>query len=146
MTPLVLPPRVRDKLIVLGSGCWYWTAATEPRDGRPLVHWEGRARKAYRVTYEIVRGPIPGGLDLDHLCHSSAPCNEPCPHRRCVNPEHLEPVTRGENLRRESRKVTHCPAGHPYDAWNTRLIDDHRKCRACARIYMQNKRAALRVV
>jgi hypothetical protein len=75
------------------SGCWLWTGAHDakgygfcryPRDGINVV------QNAHRVVYEIERGPIPNGLDLDHLCRNSA----------CVNPDHLEPVSRSVNVRR----------------------------------------------
>lgn len=76
------------------TGCWNWGLQVD-RDGY------GRARRAgetsptaaHRVVYEEIRGPIPSGLDLDHLCRN----------RRCVNPDHLEPVTRTENYRRGLR-------------------------------------------
>lgn len=64
------------------SECWEWTGVLEPTGyGRMSVN--GRNVMAHRICYELHVGPIPDGLFLDHLCHN----------RRCVNPEHLEPVT-----------------------------------------------------
>jgi len=74
-----------------------------------------------------VNGPIPEGLDLDHLCRN----------RWCVNPEHVEPVTRRENLIRGQTTIaqnvskTHCPAGHAYDETNTYYYRGMRQCRIC---------------
>lgn len=75
--------------------CWLWTAATEK--GYGLYRHDGRLSKAHRVVYELLVGPVPTGLDLDHLCRV----------RNCVNPAHLEPVTRAVNLRRgaEARRA-----------------------------------------
>ena len=79
---------------------------------------------AHRWLFERLVGPIPDGFDIDHLCRN----------RPCVNPEHLEPVTRLENIRRAAAIKTCCPAGHPYDEANTytRPGTVHRKCRTCA--------------
>lgn len=79
----------------------------------------------HRWSYEQFVGPIPEGFDIDHLCRN----------RACLNPDHLEPVTRAENIRRASALKTCCPAGHPYTAENTYVRPGtvHRKCRACAR-------------
>jgi hypothetical protein len=94
----------------------------------------------HRVAYELLVGPIPEGLELDHLCRNT----------RCVNPEHLEPVTGRENLMRavsswaaKNAAKTHCPQGHPYDEENTKVKrDGGRACRACGREFMRRKRAA----
>lgn len=108
------------------SGCWLWTAHTAAGYGRFRMNRPRRVACAHRVAYELVVGPIPEGLDLDHLCRN----------RGCVNPAHLEPVTRGENVRRgaKGRLVTHCPQGHEYDGPNT-YVDPKglRHCRACRR-------------
>jgi len=71
--------------------------------GTRSAHRRCETRLAHRIAYQLVVGPIPDGLVLDHLCHTRDPdCadNANCPHRRCVNPAHLEPVTRRENIAR----------------------------------------------
>jgi hypothetical protein len=82
--------RFAKKVEVADSGCWLWTASTN--EGGYGHFWRGPDdwMVAHRFSYEHFVGPIPEGLDLDHLCRV----------RHCVNPEHLEPVTRRENLRR----------------------------------------------
>jgi hypothetical protein len=71
------------------TACWVWQWRIGP-DGYGVVHVRRSPRQAHRVIYESHVGPIPAGLDLDHLCRV----------RACVNPAHLEPVTRAENIRR----------------------------------------------
>lgn len=108
------------------DGCWLWLAHTAAGYGRFRLSNPRRIEGAHRVAYELLIGPIPEGLDIDHLCRN----------RSCVNPAHLEPVTRGENVRRgaRGRLVTHCPQGHAYDEPNT-YVDPQglRHCRACRR-------------
>jgi len=114
------------------SGCWLWMAAVDKK-GYAKVGYNRPPRGygmefAHRVLYEQIRGPIPEGLDIDHLCRV----------RCCVNPDHLEPVTNAENHRRgiaRNAKKTHCPQGHPYDF--TYRNGNHRICRTC-----QNAHAA----
>lgn len=117
-----VPPRAPH----LGP-CWLWTGSLFVKSGRPCFSPMGKRRLAYRWAYEDAIGPIPEGLTIDHLCFVPL----------CVRPDHLEPVTDAENIRRSSahdfwRNKTHCPAGHPYDEANT-YIDGrgHRHCRAC---------------
>jgi len=72
------------------ESCWLWEAGGSAEDGRGVFRRNGRLEQAYRISYELLVGPIPEGLTLDHLCRTPA----------CVNPEHLEAVTMGENIRR----------------------------------------------
>ena len=120
------------------SDCWLWARnviSSKCDYGKIFIN--GKYKLAHRVVYESLVGPIPEGMDMDHLCRVP----------RCVNPQHLEPVTRSENVRRGMAgilqvRVTECPYGHPYTTNNTYVYrDGRRKCRACAREYNRVKRA-----
>jgi hypothetical protein len=108
--------------------CWEWTARRDVLGYGQLL-WNQRAGRAHRVAYEYFVGPIPDGLELDHLCR-----NPPC-----VNPDHLEAVTHRENvLRGESpsarhARKTHCPQGHDYTATRTGATKGKRYCQTCRR-------------
>ena len=88
--------------VVKGDGCWTWTGyITTSGYGRLVV--AGRRVTAHRFAYEALIGPVPPGLDLDHMCHNadaSCPGGVRCAHRACVNPAHLLPATRSDNMRR----------------------------------------------
>jgi hypothetical protein len=120
--------------------CWLWTASTYVA-GYGQFRVAGRTVGAFRFAYELLVGPIPAGLQPDHLCRV----------RLCVRPDHLELVTSAENTRRGDSGAhhaakTHCPQGHPYDDENTYVYDDRRYCRPCHRAhnaaYRARKRAA----
>ncbi|MFI1562215.1 HNH endonuclease [Streptomyces sp. NPDC020490] len=91
------------------GGCWVWTGSVESKGyGAPTIN--GAKRPAHRVAYEDLVGPIPEGLHLDHLCRV----------RRCVNPEHLEPVTSRENaLRGIQTKLTDDQARALHERWRS---------------------------
>lgn len=104
--------------------CWIWTAS---RIGLYGNFWLNGRGYAHRGSYQLFKGPIPDGLEIDHLCRVQL----------CVNPAHLEAVTQRENLIRSDNfagkesRVTHCPKGHPYDEANTIRRRGQRECRAC---------------
>lgn len=107
--------------------CWNWTGHING-GGYGIFHRKRdgvrRRWRAHRLMYEHLVGPIPEGLVLDHLCRNT----------RCVNPEHLDPVTNVENVRRAMALITECPHGHPYSDENTyRCPNGNRRCRECHR-------------
>lgn len=117
-----LPERFWAKVAVTPS-CWLWVAYRDPNGYGRVAMGDG-PRLAHRVAYEALVGAVPDGLDLDHLCRV----------RNCVNPDHLEPVSHAENMRRgEFAQRDHCARGHEYTPENTKLNDKgHRYCRTCA--------------
>src|SRR2546426_12646273 len=76
-------------LVEMSLFCWEWTGK-KFKNGYGCFRIRGRHFMAHRRAYEMCVGPIPCGLDIDHLCRN----------RGCVNPSHLEPVTRRDNLLR----------------------------------------------
>lgn len=110
---------------VEANGCHRWTGHVDPR-GYGRVRVDGRLLQAHRVRYEREVGPIPEGMQLDHLCRN----------RACCNPAHLEPVTGLENIRRGAGYAshTHCKTGHPLSGDNlvaAQLKLGFRRCRIC---------------
>ena len=126
--PSLDPSEIAKGLPWYLSPCWTWLWHKD-RSGYGTVFWKGRGQSVHRVMYELVNGPVPLGLELDHLCRN----------RACFNPQHLEPVTHRENMVRgygwagRNNRKTHCPSGHPYDDENTYRTKDGRRCRACHR-------------
>lgn len=83
-----------DHHVIVTPGCWLWDGNHNER-GYPRVNAHGKnGYKAHRLAYELYVGQIPSGMEIDHLCRN----------RGCVNPDHLEPVTREENNRRMHRR------------------------------------------
>lgn len=121
-----------EKVHITPNGCHQWTAYCS-ENGYGRFYLDGRGLLAHRWSYERHVGPIPHGLQIDHLCRN----------RGCVNPEHLEPVTPSENVRRgtapnlarsRAAELTHCKRGHAFDDENTRIDSKGgRVCLACKR-------------
>ena len=105
--------------------CWEWTASRLPKGYGQFGVAKGHQVYAHRFAYELVVGPIPTGLHIDHLCNNKS----------CCNPAHLEPVTPRENTRRWAATITHCKNGHEYTLENTyrRRDTGGRQCKECER-------------
>lgn len=116
------------------SGCWIWLGSHKRGYGRINVGG-GVVQFTHRVAYELYKGPIPTGMQIDHLCRQPA----------CCNPDHLEAVTprvnsqrssAAESVRRRKAAQTHCKHGHPLTPGNLvrhRTGRRFRQCLTCAR-------------
>lgn len=116
--------------------CWIWPEIVSTNGGYGRF-WDGeRTVTTHRWSYERFVGPIPDGLQLDHLCRV----------RACCNPTHLEPVTQLVNIRRSPRiKPTHCPQGHEYTPETSRTKKTgSRSCVICSNARRRARRAAQR--
>lgn len=122
--------------------CWLWVGAQSGNSGYGGFWAERRHIGAHRWAYEDAYGPIPKGLEPDHLCFV----------RLCVRPSHMEAVTRAVNTQRGNgpaginSRLTHCKAGH--DLANARLERGGRRCRVCqaARERAARQRKRLRTI
>lgn len=113
------------------NGCWLWTGAIQ-NSGYGMLGRGGQKYLAHRFAYTMLVGEIPDGMDIDHKCRV----------RRCCNPDHLEPVTRHENIMRGAgpalnsqrcRSAETCKRGHAFTAENTRRRKGWRICLQCER-------------
>lgn len=149
--------RFLKHITVDSSGCWVFGRYSKDGYGR-FKPWRHMTLAAHRYSYEIHKGSIPSGMVIDHLCR----------RKQCCNPEHLEPVTPKENVRRgvlrevvisrdpaisarfraagrsvrakNARSQTHCKRGHEYTEANTRFFRGIRHCRACAVVRREARR------
>lgn len=131
MMPAFIPVRERiykNSIPEPNSGCWLWLGYVNPK-GYAICSTKNTTKRAHRLSYCEFVGPIPDGMEIDHKCRV----------RCCVNPQHLEPITHAENIRRVLPYVrgpargTHCQRGHPFTSDNiiTNKRDCRRQCRAC---------------
>lgn len=110
------------------DGCWEWTAAKDT-NGYGVFWLDGKQQQAHRVAYEMLVGPIPDGMQIDHICAN----------RLCVR--HLRVCSPWENTHAEHTSTTakinaaktHCPHGHPYSGDNLYVYNGRRECRECRR-------------
>lgn len=146
---VAIPPAIRFWLLVNKAGpipeyrpdlgpCWIWRGRLNGSGSGYGVFWNGkRLMSASRWAYENAHGPLPDGLEPDHLCRV----------RDCVNPAHLEAVThrenmlRGETVAAANAAKTHCPQGHPYAGDNLGRETRNRRCLTCKREHMRRVRA-----
>jgi hypothetical protein len=112
------------------TGCWIWTGElNQQKYGRIGIRWQGKHRNvlAHRASYELEKGTIPPGLELDHVCRQPL----------CINPDHLKPCHRRENFlnsrapARMNLMKTHCPKGHAYENNLYIFPDGRRECKTC---------------
>lgn len=121
---------IENKYVVNATtGCWEWQRAITNGYGVVQDLRAHRQTQAHRAVYELHHGPIPEGMTLDHLCRN----------RACVNPNHLEPVSRGENVLRGeghaavNARKTHCKRGHEFTPENSYYAPNGKgkRCREC---------------
>lgn len=117
------------------GACWRWRASRNAK-GYGIVRYGGRSELAHRAVWMELYGPVPEGMTLDHGC----------PHKDCVRPLHLEPVTAAENSRR-AHTTDACAGGHPW-AEETTLVRPNggRVCRICRRARERQRNSELRAV
>lgn len=136
-----LADRFWSKVERTTGGCWDWLGSLRP-NGYGYIRFSGDTFVAHRLSFELTGHSIPSGAVIDHLCRN----------RRCVNPDHLEPVENRENVLRGvgptavNSKKTHCSRGHRFTRENTYLWasrdgSQHRQCRECQRQMGRERRA-----
>jgi hypothetical protein len=126
----IMLKRFMDKVRKTERGCWEWTGYIAKEGYGKFSVVASKPLLAHRVAYEWKYGPVPKGMELDHLCRV----------RKCVNPDHLEAVPHATNSQRGEtgaylKARTHCPKGHEYNEANTYIAKSgSRNCRKCRQI------------
>lgn len=123
--------------------CWIWTGSRKNGYGCFWVTRNGRdvMKMAHRFAYELTHGRLGQGVTLDHVCHTAATATcktaASCPHRACVRPDHMEPMSLPENIAIGGNGAkTHCKRGHEFTPENTGSHGPgglYRYCRTCKR-------------
>lgn len=93
-----LPANLANRILLSADGCWLFTGARQSRGYGSVGIGNGRTALAHRVAYEATVGEIPDGMTIDHLCLN----------KTCLNPEHMQVVTRAENTRRAHAGTARC--------------------------------------
>lgn len=128
--------RFKSKFLISASGCWDWTGKINKNNAKLKYGrfvFDGQRILAHRFSYMVYKGVVQNGLELDHLCRNTL----------CVNPSHLEAVSRKENvLRGHSPAANHarktcCKNGHDFNIKNTWFYKDRRDCKLCHRAAMK---------
>jgi hypothetical protein len=135
------------------EGCWLWRRGYVNAKGYGYFSVSmTKCVQVHRFAYELLVGPIPDGLTIDHVKSNG------CTSKACVKavadeygPAHLEPVTNRENILRgdtfqgRNARKTHCLKGHAFDELNTYVDrDGHRHCRTCGRDFQRERQRRLR--
>ena len=120
--------------------CWQWTASTTGGGYGQFFPGDGRRWRAHRWLWTQLVGPLPEGLEADHMCRNP----------RCVNPDHIRIVTKAENLLarpsiQAAKAKTHCKSGHVFTEENTYITSEgRRQCRTCNRNRRRARKARQR--
>lgn len=140
--------RFEKKYDIDDNGCWIWNAGHKA-GGYGCFYDGNKDISAHQFSFVYFKGPVPKGLEIDHLCEV----------KNCVNPNHLEAVTHAVNVQRgqsakinsaRSRSKTHCPHGHEYTEQNTYLTRHHktgsynRSCKKCREVCVKKFQSAKR--